>query len=118
MLKSTIEGLGISTQGLVYDDNKIILFNTRDVVLVFRVKFGLKIPIPISGNVQLEIPILALKFLGRMAIAFIVRGQITLLIFLVLKRIIQFRFHKLWKYTLKAFFRSAYTSATLLLMFF
>ena len=69
-------------------------FNPGDVPLVFGDQFWLKFPIPVPGHINLELPILALEIFGGMSIAFVVRLQIPLTVFLITKGGVQFCLHE------------------------
>ncbi len=70
--------------------------------MVFGDEFRLKFTVPVSWDVNLEFPILALEGFGRMAVTLIGCGGIAFPILFITKGGIQFRFHKFLKDILEA----------------
>ena len=63
--------------GIQGDD---LLFYAGDIPLVFGNQFRLKLPVAVTGDIDLEFTVLALEGLGGMAVSLIVRLEISLLL--------------------------------------
>ena len=69
-------------------------FNAGDIPLVFRNEFWLKLAFPVSWDINLEFPILALQCLGRVPIPLIGCLDFALLILFITESGIQLCFHE------------------------
>ena len=54
-----------------------LLLNPGDIPLVFRDNLRLELAVPVPGDVDLELPILALELLGGMAVALVCDSKVT-----------------------------------------
>ena len=77
--------------GIQGDD---LLFYAGDIPLVFGNQLRLKLPVAVTGDINLEFPILAFEGLGGMAVSLVVRLEITLLVFFISQGGIHFCFHQ------------------------
>lgn len=80
-----------------------LFLNAGYVALVFGNPFGLKLPVPIPGDIYLEFPILAFEGLRGMAIPFVGGDPISLLIFFITEGSVQFRLHEFPRDVFKTF---------------
>jgi len=89
------------------------LLNAGNIPLVFRNKFGFKLPIAVPGNIYLKFPILAFESLRGMTVTFIGGSQISLLIFSYPRESFSSASISSWRISLKLSLRREWTSATL-----
>lgn len=88
-----------------------LFLNSGNVTLVFRDNFRFEFPVPVPGNVNLELAILAFKCLGGVSISLVVRVQTAFLFFFIPKCYIQLGFHKLLKNIFKIHATKTYSKA-------
>ena len=80
------------------------LLNPGNIPLIFRDQLWFKLTIAVTGNIDLEFPVLAFECFGRVAIPLIIALKITLTIFFIAQSCIHLGFQKLLQYIFEAVF--------------
>ena len=80
------------------------LLNPGNIPLIFRDQLWFKLTIAVTGNIDLEFPVLAFECFGRVAIPLIIALKITFTIFFIAQSCIHLGFQKLLQYIFEAVF--------------
>ena len=79
-----------------------LLLNPGDIPLVFRDNLRLELAVPVPGDVDLELPILALELLGGMAVALVGGVNVPFLVLFIAQGRVQLCLHELLQDVLEA----------------
>ncbi len=90
VLKLIVDIPGAEASGIKGD---YFILNAGDIPLVFGDELLLEFPVAVSGDVNLELSIMAFQGFGGMAVPFVGRNGIVFLILFITEGSIEFRFH-------------------------
>ena len=79
-----------------------LFLNPRDVPLVLGDDLRLELAVPVPGDVDLELPILALELFGGMAVALVGAVHVAFLVLFIAQCRVQFCLHELLQDVLEA----------------
>ena len=82
---------GTHSPAIEWDD---LLLNPGDIPLVFGDNLRLELAVPVPGDVDLELPILALELFGGMAVALVGAVHVAFLVLFIAQCRIQLCLHK------------------------
>ena len=72
-----------------------LLLDSGDIPLILGDNLRLELAVPVTGDVNLELPILALELLGGMAVALVGGFHVPFLILFIAQGCVQFCLHQL-----------------------